>query len=108
MDILRKNLDLVVANLDLILANTDGKNDGPIIDALRLVESCRDMAYSMKGARRWIPIEVREPTSTDHYEAVTLNGGKRDVIYSKFNANNGNWEHGKVIFWRKKPKFPKE
>lgn len=107
MDILRRNLDLVVGNLESILSKTDGKQDGPIIDTLRLAESCLDMAKTMKGARRWIAIEERQPTESGTYETVMERRGERTVLYNHFNNASETWANGDVLYWRKQPRFPR-
>lgn len=101
MDILRKNLDLVVNELERLLAKSDGKQDGAIIDALRLAQNCQEMSHSMKGARRWISVEERLPIENGTYE-VTSNG---DVKYGRFYG--GFFSDDDVIYWRKKPKIPR-
>jgi len=108
MDILRKNLDLAVINLEDLLAKSSGKMDGRIIDALRIVESCRDIAYDTKSGRRWIDSEVRLPDESDVYETVIGSGKKRFVTYNEYNASTQEWEHSGVTSWRKRPKLPKE
>lgn len=100
MDILRINLALAVDNLESAVAVADGKNDGAIIDALILVQSCLELSLRMKGARRWIPADKRFPDYHGRYEVIS-DGRPQYCLFSddEFMLPN-------VTHWRKPPRLP--